>query len=69
VIKSQTYSFGFQHRDPLTMAATLKTAIAGHLWNLQKLTEEQLLAARYEKFRSMGRWFDPVDDPGVIPSR
>jgi len=59
---------GGAHRDPLAMAATLKTAITGHLWNLQSLTEEQLLAARYEKFRSMGRWFDPISDT-VVPSR
>src|SRR5205807_1428937 len=57
---------GGAHRDPLATAATLKAAIAGHLWNLKHLTEEQLLEARYEKFRGMGRWFDPVEDSGVI---
>ena len=30
---------------------------------------DQLLAARYEKFRSMGRWLDPVDSPSSVPSR
>jgi acetyl-CoA carboxylase carboxyl transferase subunit alpha len=60
---------GGAHRDPVAMAATLKSAIAGHLWNLRKLSEEQLLAARYEKFRQMGRWFDPLDGTAAVPFR
>ena len=57
---------GGAHRDPVATAMTVKTAIAEHLWNLQKLSEEQLLAARYEKFRHMGRWFDPLGDSTAV---
>lgn len=57
---------GGAHRDPIATAMTIKGAIADHLANLQKLTEEQLLEARYDKFRHMGRWFDPLDDSAVV---
>lgn len=51
---------GGAHRDPVATAMTIKAAIGEHLCNLQKLSEEELLAARYEKFRHMGRWVDPL---------
>ncbi len=57
---------GGAHRDPVATAMTMKAAIVEHLFNLQKLTEEQLLAARYEKFRNMGRWFDPLEDTTIV---
>ena len=58
---------GGAHRDPVAAAGTLKEAIAQHLENLQSLPESQLLAARYEKFRHMGRWFDPFGEPASVP--
>jgi acetyl-CoA carboxylase carboxyl transferase subunit alpha len=45
---------GCAHRNPAAMAATLKKSIAQHLASLSELSPEDLLAARYEKFRRMG---------------
>ena len=47
---------GGAHRDPAAAAATLKTAILCHLAALGTLSPEELLEARYTKFRQMGRW-------------
>ncbi|HLK57451.1 MAG TPA: acetyl-CoA carboxylase carboxyltransferase subunit alpha [Chthonomonadaceae bacterium] len=51
---------GGAHRDPAATAATLKQAIARHLAALGKLAPDELLQARYLKFRNMGRWQDPT---------
>ena len=49
---------GGAHRDPTGMAGLLKQAIARHLASLGKLSAEELVQARYKKFRQMGRWRD-----------
>ncbi len=49
---------GGAHRDLPTTAATLKKAFARHLAALGKMTPEELLQARYTKFRCMGEWED-----------
>ena len=58
---------GGAHRDPVEMAATLKGAISSSLDRLKSLSPETLTEARYEKFRKMGRWIEPVtSETGVL---
>ena len=64
-----TEPLGGAHRDPGTMAACLKSAIIDNLQTLQTLTVDQLLAARYAKFRNMGRWFDPLPETMEAPAK
>ena len=45
---------GCAHRNHAAMAAALKKSIGQHLAHLSELPSEDLLAARYEKFRKMG---------------
>ena len=45
---------GCAHRDHAAMAATLKKTITQHLAKLAELQPDELVAARYEKFRKMG---------------
>jgi acetyl-CoA carboxylase carboxyl transferase subunit alpha len=45
---------GCAHRDPAAMAASVKQAIAKHLADLADRTAEELVNARYDKFRKMG---------------
>jgi acetyl-CoA carboxylase carboxyl transferase subunit alpha len=47
---------GGAHRDPAAMAASLKLAVARDLAALGAFTPDDLVRARYEKFRCMGRW-------------
>jgi acetyl-CoA carboxylase carboxyl transferase subunit alpha len=47
---------GGAHRDPVSMANTLKEALQAQLAPLRSLTAEQLLAQRYERLRKMGTW-------------
>jgi acetyl-CoA carboxylase carboxyl transferase subunit alpha len=49
---------GGAHRDVQATAAILNKALARHLAILGKLSAEELLQARYEKFRKMGVWED-----------
>jgi acetyl-CoA carboxylase carboxyl transferase subunit alpha len=51
---------GGAHRDPQAMAATLKAAIARQLTALGKLSPDELIQARYAKFRQMGQWQEPT---------
>jgi acetyl-CoA carboxylase carboxyl transferase subunit alpha len=46
--------FGGAHRDPDTMAKTLKKTLLKHLKELDKIPLEQLPDERYDKFRKMG---------------
>jgi acetyl-CoA carboxylase carboxyl transferase subunit alpha len=46
---------GGAHRDPKAMAATLKEAIARNLAELNKLSPDDLVEQRYQKFRAMTR--------------
>jgi acetyl-CoA carboxylase carboxyl transferase subunit alpha len=45
---------GCAHRNHAAMAAALKKSIGQNLAQLSDLPSEDLLAARYEKFRKMG---------------
>ena len=49
---------GGAHRDPQTMAESLKEVIERHLKELEKMSTEELLSLRYEKFRRMGTFLD-----------
>ena len=49
---------GGAHRDPEKMAATLKTHIHKHLKELLSLPQQDLLKARYKKFRNIGRFIN-----------
>lgn len=45
---------GGAHRDPAFTAENLRQALRRHLAELKKLTPEQLVRQRYQKFRAMG---------------
>jgi acetyl-CoA carboxylase carboxyl transferase subunit alpha len=47
---------GGAHRDPREMGATLKSYLLRYLRELRKLSPDQLLNARYEKFRKLGEF-------------
>ena len=55
---------GGGHRDPPTMAQTLKEVVERHLSELEKLGPETLLKRRYEKFRKMGSFIDGGKEGG-----
>jgi len=50
-----TEPIGGAHRDPKAMAATLKEAIARNLTELNRLSPDDLVEQRYQKFRAMTR--------------
>ncbi|HET9694289.1 MAG TPA: acetyl-CoA carboxylase carboxyltransferase subunit alpha [Steroidobacteraceae bacterium] len=45
---------GGAHRDPQEMAESLKAALIRHLDEVERLSEEELLARRYERLRNHG---------------
>lgn len=47
---------GGAHKNPDQIAKTLKTALIEELKQLQKLSAEELVQQRIEKFESMGAW-------------
>ncbi len=49
---------GGAHRNPQIMAENLKEVVERHLKELEKLSTEELLNLRYEKFRRMGTFID-----------
>jgi len=49
---------GGAHRNPQRMAEDLKEVVERHLKELEKVTTEELLSLRYEKFRKMGTFLD-----------
>ncbi len=49
---------GGVHRDPEKMGATLKMTIQKHLKELLALSRQDLLEARYKKFRNIGKFLD-----------
>jgi acetyl-CoA carboxylase carboxyl transferase subunit alpha len=57
---------GAAHRDPHQTAARLKMYLVKTLRDLTQMPEEELLAARYEKFRHMGRFLE-VDGDATPP--
>lgn len=52
---------GGAHRDPREMGTTLKSYLLRYLRELRQLTPEQLLNARYEKFRRLGEFIRETD--------
>ncbi len=48
--------FGGAHRDASHGASTLRAALARNLEDLEKLSDDQLVEDRYEKFRKMGEF-------------
>ena len=51
---------GGANNDPKAAADTLKAALVRHLEELQKLSPRERLDQRYGKFRSFGRFTEPV---------
>ena len=51
---------GGAHRDPREMANTLKSTLSRYLRELTKMPLDQLLEARYQKFRLMGQYIDTL---------
>jgi acetyl-CoA carboxylase carboxyl transferase subunit alpha len=49
---------GGGHQDPQGVASSLKEAVERHLRELEKLGTDELLQARYEKFRKMGSFIE-----------
>lgn len=47
---------GGAHADPAAMAATLKETLLKNIAELEELSTQELLDARYNKFRAMGRF-------------
>jgi len=54
---------GAAHRDHYQMASRLKVYLIKTLRELQKLSTDDLLAQRYEKFRRMGPYLETVAGP------
>jgi len=50
---------GGAHRDFGEMARRVKTALVGTLDELEKLTPEELIEQRYQRFRKLGRYYEP----------
>jgi acetyl-CoA carboxylase carboxyl transferase subunit alpha len=51
---------GGAHHDHDAMAKTLGDVLERHLSELEKLSPEKLLEARYNKFRTMAQYFEIV---------
>jgi acetyl-CoA carboxylase carboxyl transferase subunit alpha len=51
---------GGAHNDPIQMAENLDKTLSENLAQLKKLSKQQLLAGRYEKFRRMAQFFREV---------
>jgi acetyl-CoA carboxylase carboxyl transferase subunit alpha len=56
---------GGAHRDHREMANTLKTYLLRYLRELRGVPVEQLLEARYQKFRRMGVFDEGLADPSA----
>ena len=52
---------GGAHRDLKGTAKKLKTVIKKHLSELNEMNPDELLAARYKKFRRIGAYVEPVN--------
>jgi acetyl-CoA carboxylase carboxyl transferase subunit alpha len=59
---------GGAQRDPDLTASALKEAIRRNLASLTALSVDQLLAKRFEKFRSMGAWQEKKDKEKAAPA-
>ena len=49
---------GGAHRDPQTMAESLKETVEQHLRELERMDVDEILKNRYQKFRRMGSFVD-----------
>jgi acetyl-CoA carboxylase carboxyl transferase subunit alpha len=60
---------GGAHTAPETSAASVKTHLLRHLEDLLKMTPEERLKTRYEKFRAFGHFEEKVapSENGVVP--
>lgn len=47
---------GGAHHDARSAAGNLKAALVSHIDELEALSDEEMLNARYEKFRRVGQW-------------
>lgn len=52
---------GGAHRDPVAMAATIKNALCSQLGELCRLSADELVDARYRRFRKLGAWAEQED--------
>ena len=59
---------GGAHRDSGQAASTLKSVLLKHLKDLRKLSVEDLLERRYQKYRSIGL-FEVAQAKKLKPSR
>jgi acetyl-CoA carboxylase carboxyl transferase subunit alpha len=59
---------GGAHRDMARAALDLKSAILKHLRDLQSLSVEELLEARYQKYRAIGH-FEESQEKALKPAR
>ncbi|HUQ42369.1 MAG TPA: acetyl-CoA carboxylase carboxyltransferase subunit alpha [Candidatus Limnocylindrales bacterium] len=59
---------GGAHTDHAATARSVKTALVAQLAKLEKVTIEELLSARYERFRAFGTLADPGAAPAVAPT-
>ena len=58
---------GGAHRDHHTMAERMKSYLVRTLAQLTESSLDELLSARYEKFRSMGVFLDPsIEDTSAV---
>lgn len=60
--------FGGAHRDPEAAARLVREALVEALDELTQLDTEALLQQRYEKFRAMGRWYEPASGLETSPA-
>lgn len=58
---------GGAHNDPDAAAANLKAAIIGQLDSLKKLSPEELIEQRYQRFRTMGVMEEDFSDGKIVP--
>ncbi len=58
---------GGAHCDPKAVAATLKSALLRNLSELKKMTVDELLRKRYDKFRAMGVVYEAPPEPEPRP--
>jgi acetyl-CoA carboxylase carboxyl transferase subunit alpha len=54
---------GGAHRNPQAAADNIKRVILDNIKGLSSVSKDEMVNARYEKFRCMGRFIDPVNMP------
>ena len=51
---------GGAHRDPQAAANNIKRVILNGIKEVSSISKDEMVKARYEKFRCMGRFIDPA---------